>query len=184
MYYIREKDEDARKYQRFLQYIDRNFKYISDFYNISTVTSNISVIFIIYRLTNNFDNRTIKKLAGINPAIFITLRNSAPNFSSTAVNTRLCALLLLRLLSSSALKIHRECNDFYPPSSIFSPSYKSNSVTSFQKFSASFSNDLLHFPSFCFVCYFNSHITRNRWKRGIAQVVSYLSIYTEYFCKR
>lgn len=32
-----------------------------------------------------------KKIAGINPAISYYLRNSAPNFSSTVVNTRLCA---------------------------------------------------------------------------------------------
>lgn len=66
-------------------------KYISDFRNISTVTSNISAIFIIYRLTNIFRQSHHKKIAGVNPAIFYYLRNSAPNFSSTAVNTRLCA---------------------------------------------------------------------------------------------
>lgn len=73
-------------------------KYISDFYNISIVTPNISAIFVIYRLTDIFrhfstfsDNQSTKKIAGINPAISYYLRNSAPNFSSTAVNTRLCA---------------------------------------------------------------------------------------------
>lgn len=66
MYYIRGKDARHQKiYQRFSQYIDRNFKYI--------------------------DNRIIKKIAGIDPAISYYLRNSAPNFSSTVVNTRLCA---------------------------------------------------------------------------------------------
>lgn len=60
-------------------------KYISDFRNISTVTSNISAIFIIYRQSHH------KKIAGIDPAISDYLRNSAPNFSSTVVNTRLCA---------------------------------------------------------------------------------------------
>ena len=67
-------------------------KYIGDFCNLSTVTSNISAIYIIYRLTDNFrQSHANKKIAGINPAIFYYLRNSAPNFSSTAVNTRLCA---------------------------------------------------------------------------------------------
>ena len=56
-------------------------KYISDFCNIST-----------YRHFPTFsDNQSNKKIAGINPAISYYLRNSAPNFSSTAVNTRLCA---------------------------------------------------------------------------------------------
>lgn len=63
-------------------------KYISNFRNISIVTPNISAIFVIYRFS---DNLAIKKIAGLNPAIFYYLRNSAPNFSSTVVNTRLCA---------------------------------------------------------------------------------------------
>lgn len=66
-------------------------KYISDFYNISIVTPNISAIFVIYRLTDIFRQSCHKKIAGLNPAISHYLRNSAPNFSSTAVNTRLCA---------------------------------------------------------------------------------------------
>lgn len=66
-------------------------KYISDFRNLSTVTPNISAIFIIYRLTDIFRQSCHKKIAGLNPAILYYLRNSAPNFSSTVVNTRLCA---------------------------------------------------------------------------------------------
>lgn len=50
-------------------------KYIGDFCNISTFS----------------DSQSNKKITGINPAISYYLRNSAPNFSSTAVNTRLCA---------------------------------------------------------------------------------------------
>lgn len=42
----------------------------------------------IYR---RFLQSLYKKIAGINPAISYYLRNSAPNFSSTVVNTRLCA---------------------------------------------------------------------------------------------
>lgn len=52
-------------------------KYISDFCNISTY--------------QHFRQSCHKKIAGLNPAIFYYLRNSAPNFSSTVVNTRLCA---------------------------------------------------------------------------------------------
>ncbi|PER22927.1 hypothetical protein CN931_05390 [Bacillus sp. AFS054943] len=45
MYYIREKDARRQKiYRRFLQYINRNSKYISDFHNISTVTLIISAV--------------------------------------------------------------------------------------------------------------------------------------------
>ncbi|OUA97355.1 hypothetical protein BK704_25990 [[Bacillus thuringiensis] serovar konkukian] len=39
-------------YRRFSEYIDCNSKYISDFFNISTVTQIISAIFQIYRLTD------------------------------------------------------------------------------------------------------------------------------------
>lgn len=48
-------------------------KYISDFCNISTATSNISAIFIIYRLTDTFRQSHHKKTAGKIPAaVFIT----------------------------------------------------------------------------------------------------------------
>ena len=43
-------------YQRLLEYIDRNLKYISDYWNISTTTQNISAIIEIYRLTDKTDN--------------------------------------------------------------------------------------------------------------------------------
>ena len=39
-------------YQRLLEYIDHNLKYISDYWNISNITQNISAIIEIYRLTD------------------------------------------------------------------------------------------------------------------------------------
>ncbi|QWI51485.1 hypothetical protein EXW56_22170 [Bacillus mycoides] len=48
-------------------------KYISDFCNISTATSNISAIFIIYRLTDNFrQSHHKKKLPELIRQSFIT----------------------------------------------------------------------------------------------------------------
>ncbi len=43
---------EVKIYQRLLEYIDRNLKYISDYWNISTTTQNISAIIEIYRLTD------------------------------------------------------------------------------------------------------------------------------------
>ena len=72
-------------------------KYIGDFCNIST-----------YR---HFPTTNPIKITGINPAISYYLRNSAPNFSSTAVNTRLCASVTSSSVNvrSGSEVVHREC---------------------------------------------------------------------------